>query len=121
MSQLEHVTPQLRITQWDRSRAFYVVGLGFHVDWEHRFEENFPVFAQLTRDGISIFLTEHEGDCKPGGAVYFVVTDINALHQEFTEQGLTPEQAPEATPWGTREMTIRDPDGNRLPFSSRAE
>ena len=71
MSQLEHVTPQLRITQWDRSRAFYVVGARFPcLDWEHRFEENFPVFAQLTRDGISIFLTEHEGDCKPGGAVY---------------------------------------------------
>jgi hypothetical protein len=50
----QRVFPQLRMTSWQRSRQFYVAGLGFHVDWEHRFEPRFSVFTQLTRDGLSL-------------------------------------------------------------------
>src|SRR2546428_9950147 len=67
-SMRQRAFPQLRMTNWKRTRAFYVDGLGFTVDWEHRFEPGLPVFAQLTRDGLSLFLTEHSGDCLPGGA-----------------------------------------------------
>ena len=74
----QRVFPQLRMTNWKRTRAFYVDGLGFSVDWEHRFEPGLPVFAQLTRDGLSLFLTEHAGDCQVGGAAYFVVDDVDA-------------------------------------------
>ena len=49
--------PQLRITSWDRSRAFYVDGLGFKVDWEHRFKPGFPVFTQVSRDGLCLVRT----------------------------------------------------------------
>lgn len=31
-------TPQLRSTNWKRTRAFYEEGLGFRVEWEHQFE-----------------------------------------------------------------------------------
>jgi catechol 2,3-dioxygenase-like lactoylglutathione lyase family enzyme len=105
------------MTNWKRTRAFYVDCLGFCVDWEHRFEAGLPVFAQLTRDGLSLFLTEHAGDCQAGGAVYFVVDDVDALHAEIRSRGIHPE-APADTPWGRREMTILDPDGNRLRFAS---
>lgn len=54
----QRVFPQLRMTNWKRTRQFYEDGLGFTVDWEHRFEPGFPVFAQVTRDGLSLFLTE---------------------------------------------------------------
>ena len=43
----QRVFPQLRMTDWQRTRQFYIDGLGFAVDWEHRFEPGFPVFAQL--------------------------------------------------------------------------
>ena len=55
----QRVTPQLRMTNWERTRAFYVDGLGFAVEWEHRFAPNFPVFAKVSRDGLALFLTEH--------------------------------------------------------------
>ncbi len=48
----QRVFPQLRMTNWKRTRAFYVDGPGFIVDWEHRFEPGLPVFAQLTRAGL---------------------------------------------------------------------
>jgi uncharacterized glyoxalase superfamily protein PhnB len=78
------------------------------------------VFAQLTRDGLSLFLTEHSGDCQVGGAAYFVVDDVDALHREIRNRGIQPPEPPTDTPWGTREMTILDPDGNRLRFANPA-
>ena len=68
---IQRIIPQLRMTHWDRTRAFYVDGLGFTVEWEHRFEPGFPVFAKVVRDGLALFLTEHAGDCKPGARLYY--------------------------------------------------
>jgi uncharacterized glyoxalase superfamily protein PhnB len=109
------------MTKWDRTRRFYADGLGFAVDWEHRFEPGFPVFAQLTRDGLSLFLSEHAGDCQVGGAAYFVVDDVDALFSEITGRGIRPADRPQDTPWNTREMVVVDPDGNRLRFSNAKE
>jgi catechol 2,3-dioxygenase-like lactoylglutathione lyase family enzyme len=116
----QRVFPQLRMTNWERARAFYVDGLGFSVDWEHRFEPGLPVFAQLSLDGLSIFLTEHSEDCKVGGAAYFIVEDVDALYREISSprRGITPEELPSETPWQTREMVVIDPDGNRLRFAA---
>lgn len=112
------VIPQLRITRADRSLPFYVRGLGFSVDWEHRFEPGFPLFLQLSRAGQTIFLSEHAGDCEPGGAVYFIVPDVDDCFRRFGENGVDVLQPPQDTPWGTREMIVVDPDGNRLRFAT---
>ena len=108
------------MTDWKRTQQFYVQGLGFTIDWEHRFEPGLPVFAQLTRDGLSLFVTEHSGDCEVGGAAYFVVDDVDALYREISRNGIKVLEPPTDAPWGAREMTIKDPDGNTLRFSSRA-
>ncbi len=116
--QAQTVIPQLRITQADRSLAFYVDGLGFVVDWMHQFEPGFPRFMQLSRAGQLIFLSEHEGDCAPGGAVYFLVPDVNQCFAQFSARGVQVLRPPEDMPWKTREMLILDPDANRLRFAS---
>jgi catechol 2,3-dioxygenase-like lactoylglutathione lyase family enzyme len=113
----QRVTPQLRSTDWARTRAFYESGLGFRVMWEHRFEPGFPVFAEVSRDGLSLFLTEHTGDCQVGGAAYIVVDDLDELYREIVAKGVPVAEAPEEAPWGTREMSVIDPDGNRLRFA----
>jgi catechol 2,3-dioxygenase-like lactoylglutathione lyase family enzyme len=112
------VIPQLRSTDAVRSLAFYVNQLGFSIDWQHQFEPGFPLFFQLTREGQTLFLTEHTGDCEVGGAVYFRVPDAQACHAAFAAQGVTATQSPQATPWGTIEFLLTDPDGNRLRFAS---
>jgi catechol 2,3-dioxygenase-like lactoylglutathione lyase family enzyme len=113
----QRVTPQLRSTNWARTRTFYEDGLGFRVQWEHRFEPGFPVFAEVSRDGLSLFLTEHTGDCQVGGAAYIIVDDLEALYREFLQRGVRVDEPPEDAPWGTREMSVLDPDGNRLRFA----
>src|SRR5687768_5982211 len=114
----QSVIPQLRTTDAKRSLAFYVEGLGFSVDWEHQFEPGFPRFIQLTRSGQTIFLTEHEGDCQTGGAAYFIVPDVEESARQFQTGGITELEGPAFTAWGTREMSLVDPDGNRLRFAS---
>lgn len=114
----QSVLPQFRITDARRSIPFYVDGLGFRTDWEHRFEPGFPVFTQMTRAGQSIFLSEHEGDCKVGGAAYFVVPDVDACYREIVARGIVRTDPTADTPWGTREMVVKDPDGNRIRFAS---
>lgn len=64
---VQQVVPALRITDYARSKACYVDGLGFHIDWEHRFEPHFPVFMQVTRDGLTFYLSEHAGIARLGG------------------------------------------------------
>jgi catechol 2,3-dioxygenase-like lactoylglutathione lyase family enzyme len=115
------VMPQLRITDVRRSLRFYVDGLGFRVDWEHRFAPSLPVFMQLTRAGQSIFLTAHEDDCKPGGAAYFVVPDIDACYRDFVRRGIVSVEPPESECGLPREVCVIDPDGNRLRFAGRAD
>lgn len=112
------VIPQLRITNAERSLAFYIDGCGFVVDWKHQFEPGFPLFVQATREGQTIFLTEHSGDCQVGGAVYFVVPDAWSCFAEFSSKGITAANLPANTPWGTCEFVLTDPDGNRLRFAS---
>src|SRR5262249_18708734 len=118
---VQTVTPQFRITDARRSLAFYVDGLGFQVDWEHRFEPGFPVFMQLTRAGQSLFLTEHAGDCQVGGGADFVLPDGDACCDGFGWSGPMPTQPSDRMPGGPREMVVTDPDSNRLRFATRLE
>ncbi len=112
------VMPVLRVTDAMASFAFYTDGLGFTVDWEHRHEPGFPVFAQLTRDGQSIFLSEHADDCQVGGAIHFMVPDVDACYQAFKATARVSTLPPHDTAWQTRDLLIVDPDGNRLTFST---
>ena len=118
---VQQTIPILRIFDLAKAREFYVDYLGMTVDWEHRFEPGFPLFAQLTRDGQTIFLTEHSGDCEVGGAVYFIVDDVDSLYRAFSAANVPIEQPPHDTDWGSREMLLRDPDGNRLRFATHLD
>jgi catechol 2,3-dioxygenase-like lactoylglutathione lyase family enzyme len=113
------VIPQLRMTDAKRSQAFYLDQLGFTVDWQHQFEPGLPLFLQITREGQTIFLTGHAGDCKVGGAVYFWVPDADACYAAFTAQGVKPVKPIADTDYGVREFLIADPDGNTLRFGTR--
>ena len=117
---MQTVIPQLRMTDAERSLAFYAA-LGFTVDWEHRFDTGMPLFAQLTREGQTIFLSAHAGDCAVGGAIYFKVRDVDACARAFAAAGVPIVTAPWDTDWGTREMVLVDPDHNRLRFAQHPD
>lgn len=112
--------PVLRIFDEAKAREFYVDFLGFSVDFEHRFEENFPIYMQVSLGSCHLHLTEHHGDCSPGSAVILDVRGLKEYQAELlAKQYKYSRPGYEETDWGTLEMTISDPFGNRLTFSER--
>ena len=115
---MQRVVPALRTLDYERSRRFYVDALGFEIDWEWRPEPGLPVFAQISKAGLSLYLSEHAGDGEPGIVVYLYVADVDAWHEEVLDAELAVDSEPENQPWGNREMRLSDPDGNRLVVAS---
>ena len=111
-------TPILRIFDEAKAREFYVDFLGFKVDWEHRFDAGLPLYLQVSRDGCTLHLTEHHGDCCPGAALRIQTTELDAFQAELAAKSHRyARPSIEEKPWGTRDMTIQDPFGNRLTFA----
>jgi len=111
------VTPILRIFDVAKAHEFYVGFLGFEVQFEHRYEDNAPLYTGVCRDGCVLHLSEHHGDGAPGSHIRIETTDIAGLHHELTERKYRfARPGLEETPWRTREVTVDDPFGNRLTF-----
>lgn len=117
---LRQAVPILRIFDVAKAREFYLGFLGFAWDWEHRFGDNFPLYAQVSRSGLLLHLSEHHGDACPGAAVRIEMTGIDELHRDLTAREYRfAKPGIEDTPWGTREVSVTDPFGNRLTFAER--
>ena len=113
-------TPILRIFDEAKAREFYVGFLGFKVDWEHRFEPGTPLYMQVSRDACVLQLSEHHGDATPGAAVRVETPDVDAYQQSLLAKGYKyARPGVDDMPWGTRDMSIKDPFGNRLTFWTR--
>ena len=113
------VTPILRIFDEAKAREFYVGFLGFQVDWEHRFEPGMPLYMQVTREGCVLHLSEHYGDCCPGAAMRIEVGDVDALQAELAARQFKYARPDvQEMPWGSRDMAVKDPFGNRLTFTT---
>jgi uncharacterized glyoxalase superfamily protein PhnB len=117
---LGKTTPILRIFDEAKAREFYIDFLGFKVDWEHRFEPGTPIYMQVSRDECVLQLSEHHGDATPGSGLRIEAPELDALHQELTAKRYKyTRPGIEKMPWGTRDMSIKDPFGNRLTFWCR--
>jgi catechol 2,3-dioxygenase-like lactoylglutathione lyase family enzyme len=114
--------PILRIFSIDKAREFYLDFLGFSVDWEHRFGDDFPLYMQVSRDGLVLHLSEHHGDGSPGANVFVEMAGIEALHRELIAKNyryLKPGL--ERAPWNALTMQVTDPFGNRIRFNEADE
>ncbi|GMB80375.1 glyoxalase superfamily protein [Shinella zoogloeoides] len=112
----KQAVPIVRIFDVAKAHEFYLGFLGFSVDWEHRYGENFPLYTQVSRGGLRLHLSEHAGDATPGGNMVVYMTGIRAFQKEligkdyrYMKPGLEDE--------GSRlEVTVTDPFQNRIRF-----
>jgi uncharacterized glyoxalase superfamily protein PhnB len=112
-------TPILRIFDEVKAREFYVDFLGFQVDWEHRFEEGLPLYMQISKDGCIIHLSEHHGDCSPGAAMRIETSELEVFQDRLLAKGYKyARPGIEEMPWGSKDMSVSDPFGNKLTFTS---
>ena len=115
---LAPATPVLRIFDEAKAREFYVNYLGFKIDFEHRFGENYPLYMGLSRANCRLHLSEHHGDASPGAGIRIETDDVVAFVKELqqTDYRFAKPGQPSRTPWGTAEICLTDPFANRLTF-----
>lgn len=117
-TEVHQIVPVFRILDVTKAREFYIDWLGFTVDWEHRFGDNFPLYMQVTGHGISLHLTEHYGDCLPGARIRVHISDIQAFHGQLAKKDYRYyKPGIKRTEWNSLEVSLLDPFGNHLVFT----
>jgi hypothetical protein len=89
------------------------------LDWQARFSANAPLYAQVSRGGLTLHRSEHHGDATPGSTVFVRTENVPAYHAELAEKNYRYyNPAVEVVPWGL-EMSVTDPFGNRIRFTEQ--
>jgi uncharacterized glyoxalase superfamily protein PhnB len=117
---IKSATPLLHVSNSAAAQKFYCDQLGFKLEFAHQAAEKLddPCYMGLSRDGVWIIVSSFSGDGVAGGVVNINVEDVDALHAEFVAKGVNIDLEPIDQTWGTREMYVKDADGNCLRFMS---
>lgn len=111
MVHFEHVTPILRVADFDASIAYYVDVLGFTEQWRD------GLFGCVKRGDATLMLSQGSQGCSPTW-VFLGVSDADALYEEVRARGARVRHPPTNFPWGSRELHLFDPDGHVLRCAS---
>jgi uncharacterized glyoxalase superfamily protein PhnB len=97
---------------------FYCDKLGFRHEFSHRAVATHPdpCYSGISRDGVWLHISSFSGDAVAGGVTNIVVDNVDGLHAELLAKGVPIHLAPVNQTWGTREMYVKDADGNCLRF-----
>lgn len=118
--QFEQTIPILRIFDVEKAKDFYCGFLGFTVEWEHHFAEDFPAYIEVSRSGMKLHLSEHHGDCCPGSTVFVWMTGIDYFHKEITSKDYKYNKPGlETTFYDAKCVEVIDPFSNRIRFNER--
>jgi len=124
MIEFEQIVPILRIFDVDKAKEFYLGYLGFQVDWEHRFDDNAPLYMQVSRGSLVLHLSEHYGDGTPGTVISVRMRGVEEFHRELSAKNykyLRPGLDDERPDLPFKTVKTIDPFGNRIRFSERFE
>ena len=114
--------PTFRIFDEGKAKEFYLDFLGMKLDWDHRFEENFPIYMQVSKDDLIIQLSEHSGDCTPGSRMVVNTTELDKLFDELSNKNYKYNK-PEIKemPSESRVIELTDPFSNKIVFNENKQ
>jgi uncharacterized glyoxalase superfamily protein PhnB len=103
--------PELPVVDVERAQQHYRDTLGFEIGWLYPDKE----VGAVSRDGTAIFFRKRNLPFEP--AIHWVfVEDIDAKYQELHSSGANIAEPLEKKPWGLRQFTVKDLDGNLFYF-----
>lgn len=108
--------PVIGVLAAQQAQDFYISFLGFAFDWGEPHPER-PMYAQISRSGVTIHLNEHERAASPGSEIFIRMNGLDAFHEELSTKRFHQPPRILATPDDRRELHVTDPFGNRLRFS----
>ena len=89
---------------------YYRDVLGFSINYQ---QDDLGV---LDRDDVTVVLIAKTERHKGIASVYTYVDDADALHAELLAKGAKVQGEPVSHPWGLRDFTVLDLEGNELRF-----
>jgi uncharacterized glyoxalase superfamily protein PhnB len=115
---LKLAIPLVHVSNTAAAEEFYCARLGFRREFAHRGDEAKPdpCYMGIERDGVWLHTSSFSGDGVSGGVVNLIVENVDALHAEFVAKGVQIDVEPVDQTWGTREMYVKDADGNCIRF-----
>jgi uncharacterized glyoxalase superfamily protein PhnB len=110
--------PVLHVSDSTKAEDFYCSQLGFRREFALRLDDKKldPCYMGVTRDGVWLHISSFPGDGKSGGVVNLIVEGVDALHAELVAKHVPIDTGPVNQTWGTREMYVKDADGNSIRF-----
>ena len=113
--QLHEVLPMLPLSDVAAGIAHYQQALGFHINYAQ------ADLGVMYRDDVTLLLIQRTAQYAGIGACEAYVTDADALHAELVGRGANVQGTPVSHPWGLRDFTVLDLEGNRLVFAQTFE
>ncbi len=106
-----HPTPELPVEDVERAQEHYRDVLGFNIGWSLK-EDG---IGAVSRDNVAIFFRKRSRPFDP--VIHWVfAADIDATYEQLRSQGARIVEPLEKKPWGLRQCTVEDIDGNRFYF-----
>jgi predicted enzyme related to lactoylglutathione lyase len=112
LSSIGQPVPELPVADVERAQQHYRDALGFEVGWLYPGKE----IGSVSRGGkVAIFFRKRKAPFEP--AVHWVFAeDIEASYHELQLSGANIVEPLEKKPWGLRQFTVKDLDGNLFYF-----
>jgi uncharacterized glyoxalase superfamily protein PhnB len=111
LTQIAQPVPELPVADAERAQQHYRDALGFEIGWLYPGKE----IGSVSRGDIAIFFRRRKLPFEP--AIHWVFADdIDATFSEMQLSGANIVEPLEKKPWGLRQFTVKDLDGNLFYF-----
>jgi predicted enzyme related to lactoylglutathione lyase len=111
LSSLGPPVPELPVADVERAQQYYQDALGFEIGWLDPSKE----IGAVSRRKVTIFFRKRQPPFEPG--VHWVFAeDVDVTYNELKSFGAKIVDPIEDKPWGLRQFTVEDIDGNRFYF-----
>jgi uncharacterized glyoxalase superfamily protein PhnB len=111
LSSISQPVPELPVADVERAQQHYRDALGFEIGWLYPDKQ----IGAVSRGNVVIFFRRRNAPFEP--AVHWVFAeDLDASYRELKSSGANIVEPLEEKPWGLRQFTVADVDGNRFYF-----
>ncbi len=112
---LRQALPALPFDDVPAAVAYFRDVLGFRINYQQ------ADLGVMDRDAITVLLIARTAEYKGIGSFEVYVSDADRLYEELTTKGAKILGPPVSRPWGLRDFTVIDPEGNRITFAQTFE
>ena len=111
------IAPVLHVSDLARSLVYFTSVLGFTENFR------FGSYAGISLDEVDLHLSADSVYQRAvgGGTAYIFCDEVDEYYAQLKENGAILKGEPEDAPYGMREFTASDPDGNHLSFGCDVE